>query len=148
MVAAPGRNFVAREVLGAQHVKAALFDGFDGVFVGQLRRRAVERGIGLDGELVPGNVLHAAAQGDVQILRRRCARLLRQAVHQIDIDPRKSLRLGQRRWHAALRAVVNAPQALQCAVIELCTPMDNRFTPAWRSPQSDSHRWFPDWLPA
>ena len=70
-VAATPRGYLVTLQAGMREpVAAAALDLLQKVFVWQRRRRAVKRGIRLDRQLIPGQMLDAAGQRDLQVLER------------------------------------------------------------------------------
>ena len=113
-----GRHLVARQAAGA----GALGDQVQHV-AGQVGVRQAggrsgrEHRVGLDGQVVDGQVRRLEAQRRVQLARQVVQRLPRQRVHQVEVEGVEGRgRLGQRL--ARLAGAVNATEPLQLRVVE------------------------------
>ena len=84
----------------------------------QCRRSFVKYGIGLDGQLVPGQVWRIKGQCAVQVGLGSAEVLSRQTVHQVDIEAVKAGGGGKFDSGPGLVAVVYSPQCLQSAVVK------------------------------
>ena len=95
-----------------------IFDILRGIVFGQaFGRRVAEGRVRLQGKLVGADVLHAERQSSLHIGQRVCGILLRQGIHQINIDALENA-AGFFDGSAGFVCRVNAPQRGEFAVVE------------------------------
>ena len=97
-------------VFGQQRLDALLHLAA-GIVIRQRRRIAVEQGIRLQRQVVAGQMLRLVFQRDAHILLGLCQRLLRQGVHQVEVDIVEMALRDIDRTACFIR-IVDAPQRL------------------------------------
>ena len=114
--ACPGRHFVVL-VGTAQHLAHGIEHGCGQVIVGYLRRKARKQRVRLQRQVIAGQVRRRKRQRRGQILAQLGQRLLRQRIHQVEIEgvEQPGGSLGRR---PRLRAVMHPAQRLQLGVRE------------------------------
>ena len=83
---APGRDFVILVSPFVQQLSPLAIDVPQVVVVGQVRRPAVELGVGFQGQLVPGQVGWLILQSSLDIVQGLLRGLSRQTMHQVDVE--------------------------------------------------------------
>ena len=119
---AVSRHLVLAVVRRRQQLLASVLNIRQGILDWQQRRPFVEDGIGLDRQLVPGQVRRGKTQGGLQIRGGGDGGLLWQAVHQVDIEAVEPGRAGVFDGRPGLVAVVDSPQGLQASIVEALYP--------------------------
>ncbi len=114
-----GRDLVLFEAVSGEQGLARLPDRLAAVLVGKTRRRlAVKHGIGLEGQLVPRQMLGLQIDRSLQILERTHHVLSGQRVHDVEVDIFESghSRLGD--CPGYFGDAMNAPEGAQAVRIE------------------------------
>ncbi|SVK46189.1 Uncharacterised protein [Acinetobacter baumannii] len=117
-----GRGFVLLIAGGAQQLVAALEDVPQRIVVRQNRRARAEQGVRLDGQLIPRQVRRIEGDSLAQIVQRLFQRLIRQAVHQIEVEAAQAKIGRQRRRTFGFFRAVDAPQTVQLLGAEALHP--------------------------
>ncbi len=104
-----GRSFILLIAGGAQQLVAAFEDIPQRVVVRQNRRARAEQGVRLDGQLIPRQVRRIESDSLAQIVQRLFQRLIRQAVHQIEVAAAQAEAGCQRCRTLGLFRAVDAP---------------------------------------
>ncbi|RMR95671.1 hypothetical protein ALP75_202581 [Pseudomonas syringae pv. actinidiae] len=81
-----GRHFVLRVPLSGQQLLSGFLNIPKNVVFRQNRRLIPEDGVGFQGQLIPGQVRRREGDGLAQIVQRFVLRLVRQAVHQVQVE--------------------------------------------------------------
>src|SRR5690606_35931827 len=114
----PGGHLVGAKAGGGQVFLPGILDGPQHLLVRQGRGAFVEDGIGLDGELVPGQVGGVEIAGEAQVRQGLVGGLPRQAVHQVEVEVGEAGGAGGVDGGDGGGAVVYAAQLVQLAVVE------------------------------
>ncbi|MNV25249.1 hypothetical protein D3C71_1163410 [compost metagenome] len=117
-----GRDLVLLVTLGGEHGVTLLVDVPQSVIFRQLGGLGGERGVRLYGELIPGEVRRRAVDGLLQIIEGVLQALIRQAVHQIQVEGGQLDGVGQLGCLARLLRAVNAAEAGQFFLLEALHP--------------------------
>ncbi len=117
-----GRDLVLLIALGGQHGVALLVDVPQGVVFRQLGRLGGKRRVRLYGELIPGEVRRRAVDGLLQVIEGIVQALIRQAVHQIQVEGGKRDGVGQFGGLARFLGAVDAAEAGQLLLLEALHP--------------------------
>ena len=120
-VACVSRDFVAVQAAPASHVGDQVQHGASGVVLGNHRRKFGEKSVGLDGELVNGNVRRVQAERHAHVLCQAVQRLAWQGVHDVQVEGVKGLG-GFFNGGNRLRAVMHPAQGFEVPVVETLHP--------------------------
>ena len=108
-------------VIGVARCSQAGFDGF--LHVGaqiafrQFGREGGEAGVGLQRQLVAGEVRGGEAEGGFEVIQRLCHCLAGEAIHQIEVETLEVF-AGELCGLAGFCRTVNAPQCLEVGIVE------------------------------
>lgn len=119
---APGRDFVIRVAVLMQVIGTPTIDVPEMIVVGQFWRTAVKLGIGLEGQLVPGEMRWFVVQGSLDVLKCLPGRLARQTVHQIDIEVIEPGAASGAYGPVGGIGIVNSPQRFEMVGVETLDP--------------------------
>ncbi|MNX75728.1 hypothetical protein D3C86_1072140 [compost metagenome] len=117
-----GRDLVLLITLGGEHGVTLLIDVPQGVILRQLGRLGGERRVRLYGELIPGEMGRRAVHGLLQIIEGVLQALIRQAVHQIQVEGGQLDGMGQFGGLACLLRAVDTAEAGQLLLLEALHP--------------------------
>ncbi|VXA89346.1 hypothetical protein AERO8C_90050 [Aeromonas veronii] len=116
------RDLVLAITAGGEHGVALLVDIPQGVIFRQFGRLGGKRRVRLYGELIPGEVRRGAVDSLLQVIKGVIQTLIRQTVHQIQIESGQLDGVGQCRRLARLFRAVNAAEAAQLLLLEALHP--------------------------
>ena len=124
-----GRDLITPIAVACQHLHTGLVNVIDQLVLRQLRRLAMEQGIGFQGELIVGEVAGGRGKGPFQFLHRGVQGLAREAEHQVQVDVIESGRAGLFNRRQALLDAVYAPERLQTLIVHALHPQRQAVDP-------------------
>ncbi len=107
-----GRGFVLLIPGGSQQLVALLENIPQRVVIRQHRRARTKQRVRLNGQLIPGEVRRVQLNGLAQIVQRFVQRLIRQAVHQVEVKAAQAQPGCQMCGALCFTRAMNAPQTL------------------------------------
>ncbi len=113
-----GRNLVLGVAAGGQPLQPGLLNRPENVFLGQRGRARVEHGVGFQRQLIPGQVLGCERHGLIQIGHRLGVLLIRQAVHQVEVQVVEAGAARHLDRTEGFAVVMDAAKGLEMAGIE------------------------------
>ena len=110
-----GGGLVLAIAVLAEQCLAGLLNVPEDVVFRQLRWLAPEQGVRFRGQLVPGQVRRLLGDGGAQVAQRILRALVRQAMHEVEVEVFEACGTGHVRCADGFAAVVDAPERLELA---------------------------------